>query len=138
MRSYSILGYGFLGYCRNSPILTSAYLSFCLWIRIWRLDGLFNRKKKMSVFGRIVDELEDDIRVLAEENTMLGDLLLDAYLTGYNAGTADGRQGSTEYLNSEGDLEELVNQVGLDPKKVLRRLYCPQQTEENGECSCQE
>lgn len=95
--------------------------------------------------------LEDDEWRYMQEQEILGDyprlssdfykvcdLLLDAYLTGYNAGTADGRQGSTEYLNSEGDLEELVTGIGLDPKIVLRRLYCLQQIEENGECKCQE
>lgn len=59
------------------------------------------------------------------------DLLLDAYLHGFN----DGFRPNAE-PNSKEVLEELVRGEGLDPKIVLRRLYCPQQIEENGECKC--
>lgn len=66
------------------------------------------------------------------------DLLIDAYLCGYNSGLADGRQGTLQFLNPEGELTELVEGEGLDPKKVLRRLTCKQQTEDPyGDCSCE-
>lgn len=69
--------------------------------------------------------------ILKKDFYKICDLLLDAYLMGFN----DGFQPNAE-PNSREVLEELVKEVGLDPKVVLRRLYCPQQTEENGECNC--
>lgn len=65
------------------------------------------------------------------------DLLLDAYLMGYNNGVLRGRNPDINDIGANETLEELVKEVGLDPKVVLRRLYCPQQTEENGECNCE-
>lgn len=77
------------------------------------------------------------------------DLLVDAWIMGHNSGYSLAKE--EDYIKRmrldapeprestiDKDLEELVKEVGLDPKVVLRRLYCPQQTEDNGECSCQE
>lgn len=98
--------------------------------------------------------LEDDEWRYMQEQEILGDyprltsdyytvcdLLLDAYLCGFNSGAEMVRNGFDtaimEYeMPTESVLTELVTGANLDPKKVLRRLYCPQQTEENGECSC--
>lgn len=65
------------------------------------------------------------------------DLLLDAYLMGINEGMSIDpfSEGAVPAIEA---LTPLVEEVGLDPKVVLRSLYCPQQTEENGECGCQE
>lgn len=64
------------------------------------------------------------------------DLLLDAYLMGFNNGISRGNNPDINDTGAQETLEELVIEAGLNPKTVLRRLYCPQQTEENGECSC--
>lgn len=64
------------------------------------------------------------------------DLLLDAYLVGFNGGISRGRYPDINDSGAQEALEELVKEAGLDPKIVLRRLYCPQQTEDNGECNC--
>lgn len=65
------------------------------------------------------------------------DLLLDAYLIGFNEGYGAGlADDHNPDVRSRENLEDLVNGEGLNPKIVLRRLYCPQQTEDNGECTC--
>jgi hypothetical protein len=65
------------------------------------------------------------------------DLLLDAYLVGFNEGYGAGlAEDNNPEVRSRENLEELVKEAGLDPKVVLRRLYC-QQIEENGECDCE-
>ena len=66
------------------------------------------------------------------------DLLLDAYLIGFNEGYGAGlADDPNPEVRSRENLEELVKEEGLDPEVVLRRLYCPQQTQENGECNCE-
>ncbi len=79
-----------------------------------------------------------EVRRLIEENHILGDLLLDAYLVGFNEAYRQKSENDFSARLTLSNLEELVTGANLDPKKVLRRLYCPQQIEENGECSCQE
>lgn len=75
--------------------------------------------------------------ILKKDFYKICDLLLDAYIVGFNSGLEDERRGANgKYCQPELELSELVKEVGLDPKVVLRRLYCPQQTEENGECTC--
>ncbi len=91
----------------------------------------------MSVFGQIVDEMEEDYSRLYKDYMKVCDLLLDAYLMGFNSGVSRGRSPGFDDCGAQQVLEELVKEEGLDPKVVLRRLYCPQQTEENGECTCE-
>ena len=64
------------------------------------------------------------------------DLILDAYLMGISEGMSIDpfSEGAVPAIEA---LTPLVEEVGLDPKVVLRRLYCPQQTEDNGECTCE-
>ena len=60
---------------------------------------------------------------------------MDAYLTGFDEGYGAGLANDhNPKVRSRENLESLVKEDGLDPKVILRRLYC--QTEENGECSC--
>ncbi len=91
----------------------------------------------MSVFGQIVDEMEEEYSRLYKDYMKVCDLLLDAYLMGYNNGILEGIDPQPGDTGAQEALEELVKEEGLDPKVVLRRLYCPQQTEENGECTCE-
>jgi hypothetical protein len=91
----------------------------------------------MSVFGQIVDEMEEEYSQLYKDYMKVCDLLLDAYLMGFNSGVSRGRSPEFDDCGAQQVLEELVKEEGLDPKVVLRRLYCPQQTEENGECTCE-
>lgn len=87
---------------------------------------------KDSLEPAVTTQLCDEVEHLRKENAKLSDLLLDAYICGYN----DGRQGMEP--NPEPVLTELVEGEGLDPKKVLRRLSCKQQTEDPyGDCSCE-
>ena len=92
----------------------------------------------MSIFGQIVDGMEEDYRRLYKDYMKVCDLLLDAYLCGFSDGYEEGyHKVASPRTKANETLEELVKEEGLDPKVVLRRLYCPQQTEENGECTCE-
>ena len=90
----------------------------------------------MSVFGQIVDKMQEDYSRLYKDYLKVCDLLLDAYLIGFDEGRLSHVYKSPETY-SKANLTTLVKEEGLDPKVVLRRLYCPQQTEDNGECTCE-
>jgi hypothetical protein len=81
-------------------------------------------------------ELTDLELDLARQLDLVGDLLIDAYLVGYNSGLYDAssnKEGQSIDLSMQEDLEDLVRGQGLDCKEVLRRLYCNQQIS-GGDC----
>lgn len=86
--------------------------------------------------GRYEEELSSNYKQLKDDFHKVCDLLLDAYLMGFNNALLRGRNPDINDTGAQETLEELVREEGLDPKIVLRRLYCPQQIEENGECKC--
>lgn len=92
----------------------------------------------MDIHIEKLKELDTNFVKQYEDYCKVCDLLLDAYLMGFNQGYSEGfkLKKDPETLVNE-TLEELVDEAGLDPKVVLRRLYCPQQTEDNGECNCE-